>query len=402
MNDNKWHNLREYAKKEEAKDATVQRWTNRIVRYILIGLLILLLIFGFGSYFYVKNAFGPVNSGQTESIEVTIPVGSNASDIATILADANIINNEQLFDYYLKFNNNEELQAGHYEFNQSMNAAEVLETLQAGGEPIFIDVDTTLTVIEGMQIEEIANMVDENTGITADEFLDTVNNEAFIGDLMTQFPSLLDGFDTIDNLKYPLEGYLYPATYDYMAGMTAEELITDMVAATNNIYQSLLPDLENTYLTFHQVLTMASIVEREAVTEEDRRLVAGVFYNRLNAEMPLQSDITVLYALNEHKEFVTYDDLEVDSPYNTYQHAGLPPGPINSPSLMSINAVIYPEWNNYYYFVADLDTGDVYYSSTIEEHDALVEEYVNARQESIENMSSQEDVSTDESDSENN
>ncbi|MBG9982031.1 endolytic transglycosylase MltG [Aerococcaceae bacterium DSM 111020] len=402
MNDNKWHNLREYAKREEAKDATIQKWTNRIVRYILLGILILVLLFGIGSYFYVRNALGPVNSNHDEPVEVTIPVGSNASDIASILADANIVNNEQLFDYYLKFNNNVELQAGHYEFNQSMNASDVLATLQEGGEPIFVDVDTTLTIIEGMQIEEVAEMIGLNTAITAEEFLETINDETFIENLITKYPSLLEGLDSIEGLKYPLEGYLYPATYDYMAGMTAEELITEMVAATNNIYQSLLADLDNTYLSFHQVLTMASIVEREAVTEEDRRLVAGVFYNRLNAEMPLQSDITVLYALNEHKEFVTYSDLEVDSPYNTYQHAGLPPGPINSPSLVSINAVIYPEWNDYYYFVADLDTGDVYYSSTIEEHNALVEEYVNARQESIENASSDQEESTEESDSENN
>lgn len=385
MSDNKWHELREEAKKEETKDAKLQLWTNRIVRYIILAIVLIVLIIGVSGYFYVQNALSPVNESNQEMVEVTIPVGSNASDIAGILDDAGVVNNAQLFDYYLKFNNNEELQAGHYEFNQSMDAAGILQTLQEGGEPIFVDADTTITVIEGMQLTEIAAIVDENTAITSEEFMDVVSDEAFIQELETQFPSMLAGLSDIEGLNYTLEGYLFPATYDYFAGMSAQELITEMIAASNNVYQSLIADLEYTYLSFHQVLTLASIVEREAVTQEDRQMVSGVFYNRLEVGMPLQSDITVLYALGEHKEFVTYSDLEVDSPYNTYMYDGLPPGPINSPSLMSIESVIYPEWNNFYYFVADLDTGEVYYSSTIEEHDALVEEYVNSRQESIEN-----------------
>ncbi len=385
MSDNKWHELREEAKKEETKDAKLQLWTNRIVRYIILAIVLIVLVIGVSGYFYVQNALSPVNESNQEMVEVTIPVGSNASDIAGILDDAGVVNNAQLFDYYLKFNNNEELQAGHYEFNQSMDAAGILQTLQEGGEPIFVDADTTITVIEGMQLTEIAAIVDENTAITSEEFMDVVSDEAFIQELETQFPSMLAGLSDIEGLNYTLEGYLFPATYDYFAGMSAQELITEMIAASNNVYQSLIADLEYTYLSFHQVLTLASIVEREAVTQEDRQMVSGVFYNRLEVGMPLQSDITVLYALGEHKEFVTYSDLEVDSPYNTYMYDGLPPGPINSPSLMSIESVIYPEWNNFYYFVADLDTGEVYYSSTIEEHDALVEEYVNSRQESIEN-----------------
>ncbi|MBG9987645.1 endolytic transglycosylase MltG [Aerococcaceae bacterium DSM 111176] len=385
MSDNKWQELREIAKKEETKDAKLHLWTNRIVRYILLAIVLIVVVIGVSGYFYVQNGLGPVDESNQETVEVTIPVGSNASDIAGILSDAGVVNNAQLFDYYLKFNNNDELQAGHYEFNRSMGAEEILGTIQEGGEPIFVDADTTITVIEGMQIEEIAAIVGENTAITAEEFIDVVNDEDFIADLQTQFPSMLAGLTEIEGLNYTLEGYLFPATYDYFAGMTAQELITQMIGATNNVYQSLLADLEYTYLDFHQVLTLASVVEREAVTQEDRQLVSGVFYNRIEVGMPLQSDITVLYALGEHKEFVTYSDLEVDSPYNTYMYDGLPPGPINSPSLMSIESVIYPEWNNFYYFVADLDTGDVYYSSTIEEHDALVEEYVNARQESIEN-----------------
>ena len=152
-----------------------------------------------------------------------------------------------------------------------------------------------------------------------------------------------------------------------------------MVATTNLEFQKIREDLDQTWMTFHEVLTLASIVEREGITDEDRALIAGVFLNRINEGMPLQSDITVLYALGEHKELVTYSDLETDSPYNLYMYSGLAPGPFNSPSLSSIMAVIYPTYSDYYYFVAVLDTQEIYYSSNIEDHDALVEEYVNSR-----------------------
>src|SRR5699024_7190301 len=273
---------------------------------------------------------------------------------------------------------------------------QVLTTIQEGGEPIFVDADTTITVIEGATIDEIATLVNENTAITEEEFMDTVQDEEFITNLQSQFPSLLEEVTQLEGLKYTLEGYLFPATYDYFAGMTAQELITEMVSAANLNYQRLVDDLTNTYFSYHEVLSLASIIEREAITEEDRGLVSGVFYNRLEVGMPLQSDVTVLYALGEHREFVTYTDLEVDSPYNLYMYDGLTPGPIGTPSYQAIVAAIYPTWNDYYYFVADIDTQEIYYSSTIEEHDALVEEFVNSRQASIEAEAGEDESTTDE------
>ena len=192
-------------------------------------------------------------------------------------------------------------------------------------------------------------------------------------------------------MKYPLEGYLFPATYDYLAGMTLEDLVTQMVSTMNLEFQAIREDLDNTWLSFHQVLTLASIVEREGITDEDRALIAGVFLNRIDVGMPLQSDITVLYALGEHKELVTLEDLEVDSPYNLYMYTGLAPGPYNSPSMSSIMATIYPTYSEYYYFVADLDTQEIYYSSNIDDHNALVEQYVNPYFESDESQAESEE-----------
>ncbi|MGX7092757.1 endolytic transglycosylase MltG [Hutsoniella sourekii] len=383
MNKNKWNKIREEANDKEELFIKERLWTNRIVKIILLVSLVLLLSLLLAGGIYIRSSLQPVNPNNNQPIEVTIPIGSSSNDIAKILEEQGIVKNGKLFSYYLKFNNNQELQAGHYQFNPSMPADQVVSTLQAGGEPIFVDADTKLTVIEGMQLEDIANLVDENTAISKEEFMNTVNDQDFIRRLQGAFPSLLDGLLEIEGLKYPLEGYLFPATYEYFAGMNAEELITKMVEAANLTYQGLVDDLATSQFTYHQILTLASIIEAEAITEEDRGLVSGVFYNRLAAEMPLQSDVTVLYALGEHKEFVTYDDLEVESPYNLYQNTGLPPGPVNTPGLTAITAALYPTWNDYYYFVADLDTNEVYYSSTIEEHDALVEKYVNQRQEKL-------------------
>lgn len=386
-----WNEIRERAKSNETQQLKEKLWTNRIIKIIVLSILAIILIGGLGGYWYINQTLGPVNSDDDQVVEVTLPLGSSSGDVATILEEHGIIHNDTIFNLYLKAKNFAELQAGHYEFSPSMTADQVIDQLQMGGEPIFVDVDTKITVNEGLHLEQIAELVAEQTPYEAEEFMDLVNDEEFILELTSQFPSMLEGLLDIEGLKYPLEGYLYPATYDYVSGTSLEELITKMVSTTNLEFQKIREDLDQTWMTFHQVLTLASIVEREGITDEDRALIAGVFINRINADMPLQSDITVLYALGEHKELVTYSDLETDSPYNLYMYSGLAPGPFNSPSMSSIMAVIYPTYSDYYYFVADLDTQEIYYSTNIDEHNALVEEYVNSR------FESESDVEVDES-----
>lgn len=371
-----WNEIQKEAKKVETKRMKERLWTQRIVRILGVILLVFVLAAVGWTYYTVHKAMSPIDANNQDPVEVTIPIGSTSGDIAEILADHQLTSSSQFFNLFMKFKGSNAFQAGHYEFTKSMDADQLLKTLEEGGEPIFVDVDTTLTVVEGMQLEEIAEMVAENTSIEAEEFIKTANSANFLQELGQSFPSLLNPLNEVEGLKYQLEGYLFPATYDYIAGMSSEDLIKAMVGKSNLEYQKLSEEMVNTSLTYHQVLTLASIVEREAVTDEDRALVAGVFLNRLNNGMPLQSDITVSYALGEHKELITYQDLEVDSPYNTYQVEALPPGPINSPSLSSIQSVIYPEYSSYLYFVADMKTGEIYYSQSQAEHDALVEQYV--------------------------
>ena len=386
-----WKKIREQAKTKETYQVKEKMWTNRIVKIIIITFLTIVIVGSLASYFYINHALGPVDDKNEQIVEVTVPIGSTTGDIAAILKENALVNDQFIFEMYMKLQNVSELQAGHYEFSKAMDVDGIIAQLNAGGEPIFEDVDTTITIIEGTNLEQIADLIEEKTPFTSEEFMTLVNDETFIKGLSEKFPTLLDGLLDIEGLKYPLEGYLFPATYDYLAGMTLEELVTQMVSTMNLEFQAVRGDLDNTWLSFHQVLTLASIVEREGITDEDRALIAGVFLNRIDVGMPLQSDITVLYALGEHKELVTLEDLEVDSPYNLYMYTGLAPGPYNSPSMSSIMATIYPTYSEYYYFVADLDTQEIYYSSNIDDHNALVEQYVNPYFESDESQTESEE-----------
>ena len=372
-----WDKVKQDAELKEDHQVKEEMMTQRIVKYIILGLVALALVVGLGCFWYYNDSLKAVNHQKTETVQVTIPIGSSSKDIARLLKSQGLIKNADIFSFYMKAKSVNGLQAGHYDLSPSMDADTIIATLQKGGKPIEVDVDTKLTVVEGMQLEQIAQMVEENTPIKAADFLATANDASFIEELKSQYPSLISGLDGVEGLKYKLEGYLYPATYDYIAGTNVKDLIKQMVGKMNLEYQKLKEDMGNTSLSFHQILTLASIIEKEGVTDEDRKLISGVFYNRMNNDMPLQSDITVLYALGEHKELVTIKDTEVDSPYNLYKHTGLGPGPYNSPSLSAIQAAIYPTASDYFYFVADIETGNVYYATTLEEHESLVAKYVN-------------------------
>jgi len=193
----------------------------------------------------------------------------------------------------------------------------------------------------------------------------------------TAYPDLLGSAADAEGVRYRLEGYLFPATYDYYTGNTLEEVVTQMVDKSNAVMSKYYDQIAQKEMTVQEVLTLASLVEKEGSKEDDRKNIAQVFFNRLAIDMPLQSDISILYALGEHKELVTYEDTAVDSPYNLYTNTGYGPGPFNNPSEQAIQAVLAPTANDYYYFVADIQTQEVYFAQTYDQHMQLVEEHVN-------------------------
>ncbi len=366
----------------------------RIALILISAILILLLATGFFGYRYVSSAVGPLNAKSTDYVTVEIPSGSGNSYIGQILEEAGVIKSATVFNYYTKFKNFSNLQSGYYNLQSSMNLEKICELLQAGGtaEPEKPALGKIL-VPEGYTIKQIAEAVstnstaetnDKSTPFSADDFLALVQDDSFIARMIEKYPNLLSGLPSSEDAIYRLEGYLFPATYSYYADTTLESLVEQMIATMDSYMSNYYSAISSKNLTVNEVLTIASLVEKEGATDDDRRNIASVFYNRLNIGMALQSNIAILYAMGTLGQETTLSqdanvDTSIDSPYNVYVNTGLMPGPVDSPSLSAIEATINPASTDYYYFVADVKTGTVYYSETYEEHAANVEQYVNSQ-----------------------
>lgn len=350
-------------------DQESKHTVRKIVLSIVAILITLIIILGFSGYHYYTSSLEPLDPNSTEEIPVEIPIGSSRTDIARILEEKGVINSAFVFNYHLRFNGEEGFQAGHYIFSPALSSDEIVQSLKEGGSPITEESTGSLTIPEGYTIEQIANVIEDETDYSQDEFFELVQSEEFLQEKRDEFPKLLDNaYQVREETLYTLEGYLYPATYEFYEDTTLEDLVTQMLSRMDQTMQAYYAEIETQESSVHDILTMAAYIEREGVTAEDRKLISGVFYNRLAVGMPLQTDISVIYALGEHKEQITYDDLEVNSPYNLYQHTGLGPGPVNSSSEDSIYASVYPAETDYMYFIAELSTQKVYFSETYEQH----------------------------------
>lgn len=357
--------------KERKKEVKTIR---KIVLVVSLVLFIIIGIGGFSAYKYVKSALQPVDENSTEGIEVTIPMGSGINTISTILEENGIIKDKQIFKYYVKFKNESQFQAGDYTLTKAMTFDELIESLKTGRvyrEPVF-----TITIPEGLTLDQIGQVIAKNTAHTADEFMEVVTSEAFVSKMMAAYPTLITEEVFNENIRYDLEGYLYPATYPiYEETPSIETIIEMMIGEMNKLVLDYSTAITDRKMTVHQFLTFASLLEEEATAQTDRETIASVFYNRLEIGMPLQTDPTVLYALGSHKDRVLYSDLEIDNPYNTYKVNGLPPGPIAGAGKTSLEATINPTDTDYLYFLAD-STGVNHFAKTYDEHLANVNKYI--------------------------
>lgn len=319
-----------------------------------------------------RNWLVPANANDTQIVEVEIPEGTPVSTMGDILEEQGLIRSSSAFSLLVRVQGAAaNLQAGVHDLSPSMTMPEIVAALQEGTEEAGM---LKVTVNEGLTVDQIAEVVADSTSYSAEDFLNLMSNQEFLAQLVQQYPILTDSYNN-PNVRYVLEGYLFPATYDVAQGETLESLVTQMVDKTNEVLSKYQADIDASSYSLQDIMSIASLVEKEGQTTEDRKLIAGVFYNRLEQGMPIQSDISVLYALGTHKEMVTYDDLEVDSPYNLYTNAGLPPGPMNSPSEDAIAAALEPTDNDYLYFYANLKTGEVFYTDDYEQHQAWAQEY---------------------------
>jgi UPF0755 protein len=306
---------------------------------------------------------------EPEPIVLVVEQGQGVEDIADTLEEAGVIESGVQFEVLVGLMGYDRLlQAGEYEFDPNTPALDVVYRMRRGIiSPLFV------TVVEGWRLEEVADALDGHGVISREEFLDA----ALAGNFDFEFLERLGGLT-------PLEGYLFPATYYYRRSDTAEDLIGEMLAAMDeNFTRELRDQARDQGLTMHGVLTLASIIEREAQVAEERPIMAQVFLARMRRGIPLEADPTVQYALAEDPESaeqfgywkapLTLKDLEVDSEYNTYRVGGLPPTPIAMPRLDSIMAVVEPADTNYLFFVAKPDGSHVF-AETFEEHQKNVEE----------------------------
>lgn len=338
----------------------------RIVMIISIVIILLIVIIGGGGFLYINSALKPVNPMSKVIKKVDIPIGSSVLGIGEELESKGIIKNAKVFKYYVKFKNEGGFMAGEYELSPSMDIPEILNRLKTG--KVLEKAAFKIIIPEGEQLQEIAHIMAKATKKTDDEIFKGLNDKVLINKLMVHYPNLLTSEIMNSKVKYPLEGYLFPATYSfYKPNPTIEEMVTAMLDKTQTVLADYLQESKDKHLSVHQLLTMASLIEEEATAKADRKKISSVFYNRLKKSMPLQTDPTVLYAEGKHKERVLYQDLQVSSPYNTYKNTGLPPGPISNAGKVSIEAALNPDNTDYYYFLAAPD-GSIIFTKTLEEH----------------------------------
>ena len=380
------------SRRESTKPAKKKKKSH--LKGFLVTVLILLILLGAGGFFglrYAESALQPVDPSSKQYMTVQIPDGSNAQEIGSTLEKSGVIKNGLVFTLYVKYKNYNELKSGYYNLQKSMSVEDVIKELQKGGTPEPQEVTlANLTIPEGYTLEQIAQTVGQLQGdfkepLTAEAFLAKVQDETFIAQEVAKYPNLLESLPAKDSgVRYRLEGYLFPATYTIKENTTVESLIDEMLAAMDKNLSSHYATIKEKNLTVNELLTIASLVEKEGAKTEDRKLIAGVFYNRLNLGMPLQSNIAILYAEGKLGQNISLSDdaaidTSIDSPYNVYTKVGLMPGPVDSPSLDAIESSINQTKSDYLYFVANVQDGKVYYSTTLEEHDRNVQEHINSK-----------------------
>ncbi|MBQ6513590.1 MAG: endolytic transglycosylase MltG [Clostridia bacterium] len=351
-----------------------------ILRPILVGLTVLVLVIGIGMTVWGKlygSFLAPVD--QEDPQEYTFEVGSGESlnRVATNLEDAGLIRNRSVFKYYCDFAGmSQKIQVGSYAIRKDMAMTEIADLLTTGdGNPLV----RNITLIPGETVEDFAaRMVKNGVFESADTFLAACRDGKayreyyYIQDVLTSGQP--------EKRKYVLEGYLSPNTYEVYVSATEDDIIRKLLSQTEAVFtvenQERAEELD---MTMDQVLTLASLIEKEA-KESDFARVSAVFHNRLKEGMKLESDVTIHYITGVRKMALADSDLAVNSPYNTYQVTGLPLGPVCNPSPAAIRAALYPDdsmiQEKYLYFCAkEPESGELYFSKTLDQHKRAVEIY---------------------------
>jgi UPF0755 protein len=336
-----------------------KRRLKKQVYYILALLFVFLILI---TIYFVGT--GKVNNNK-DIIEFTVEEGDTYSTIAESLKEQNLIKSTFFYKLYIKLHKTNSLKVGNYELSSNMNVKKIINTLENKTKNEMI----TITFKEGINFRDVAQLISKNTDYTEEQVYEITSDSTYLDELIEKYWFLTDDIKE-EGIYYPLEGYLFPDTYNFNKNSKIEDIIEYMLDNTDKKLTSIWKD--NNKYSIHEIMTMASIVELEASNSDDRAGVAGVFYNRLESGWSLGSDVTTYYGLklSLNERDLTTQELNEVNDYNTRSSsmAGkLPISPICMPSLESIEAAINPEDHDYYYFVADKN-GKTYFNKTSSEH----------------------------------
>ncbi len=331
-----------------------ERLKSRLILFFSVmgvtGIVFIVLLYNYGNT--------PASSSSREQV-VDIKPGMTLRQVSTFLAHRKLLDEPSAFVLYTYLQGKQNrIQAGEYRFSPSMPPWKILDSLTNGTAILY-----TVTIPEGYRITEMAELF-EKKGL--------VKKEAFVAE--TRNTELLDAFQIPPGGT--LEGYLYPETYKFSKADGAKRIVKTLVNTFKKRVQTtdLMQQAKAGKLTFHEIITLASLIEKETGLGAERKLISSVFHNRLIKEMRLQTDPTVIYAMVNFDGNIRKKDLSIDSPYNTYKYFGLPPGPIASPGLDSIRAALEPETSDFLYFVSRQD-GSHQFSTNYEDHSRAVQKY---------------------------
>ena len=336
-----------------------------IVGLILVGIVTLMIL------------LSPV-SKSIDIVEFTVKKGEGKEKIVENLKDAKLIKSKYATFIYIVLSGKKNLQAGSYEFSRNMSVKDIITSLSTGDVVNVKRDEVRITFKEGDTLKNFVTMVANETNIDYDEAIKKLSDKAYLKGLIADYWFLTDDILDVD-IYFPLECYLYPETYNFYKETNIEQVIRKVLNVTNERLEPLKSKIESSKYNIHELLTIASIAEKEANTNSDRAMVTQVIYKRLGLNMALGMDVTSYYGVQkEMTEAITQLDLNDKNPYNTRvtTFIGLPVGPICNPSIGSINAALEPADTDYLYFVADILTGKVYFAKTNEEFNALVKKYV--------------------------
>jgi len=344
---------------------------------VLLGIAVVVTL-GLGFFFILlyRTISVPADANHDTTYHFTIEPGMTSSSINEALADQGLIRNALLANMVVRLMDWSHIQAGEYGLSPALSLKEMYEKFQEGLEKEALH---RITIPEGEDLAFITSVMAPITDLTAEELLEHWREKSMLQNLIEDYWFLTDSILN-EGVKHPLEGYIYPITYDFREETYEVEVLTrELLNMTERRLEPLRELIEENTLSIHEIMTLASIIEGETANPNEMPIVSGVFYNRLDIEMMLQSCATIQYILEERVIHVTHEMTRIESPYNTYNILGLPISPIGNPSIAAIQATLQPQENEYLYFIGDIFNcvdGQTHFFTTFEEHQAFYEAYL--------------------------